>query len=124
MTNPERVEQQVATKKSKPVFRNWPLGLAIVAIGGVLLARNLGVELFFLNLHNWWALFILVAAVGPLQQAYVAYRQEGMGASVANSLISAAFIVFIALIFLIDLSFFTWWPVFVILGGLSMMTNR
>lgn len=123
MTNPERVEQQ-ENKKSKSRSGTWALGLAVVLVGGVLLARNLGVDFFFLHLDNWWALFILVAAVGPLQQAYVIYRREGWSMSVANSLVSAAFILAIALIFLLDLSFFTWWPIFVILGGLSMMTNR
>lgn len=123
MTNPERVEQQ-ENKKPKSRSGTWALGLAIVLVGGVLLARNLGVDFFFLHLDNWWALFILVAAVGPLQQAYVIYRREGWSMSVANSLVSAAFILAIALIFLLDLSFFTWWPIFVILGGLSMMTNR
>ncbi|HTF86050.1 LiaF transmembrane domain-containing protein [Cellvibrio sp. ARAG 10.3] len=122
--NTEKIEQQDTSRKSKTRSATWPLGLAIILIGVVLLARNLGVDFFFLHLDNWWALFILVASVGPLQQAYVAYRREGFGAAMANSLVSAAFIIFIALIFLIDLSFFTWWPVFVILGGLSMMTNR
>lgn len=122
--HPEKIEQQEAAKKARSRSGTWPLGLAIILIGVVLLARNLGVDFFFLHLHNWWALFILVASVGPLQQAFVAYRREGLGAAVANSLVSAAFIIFIALIFLVDLSFFTWWPVFVILGGLSMMTNR
>jgi hypothetical protein len=111
-------------KESKPVSSNWPLGLAIVVIGGLLLARNLGFELFFLNFHNWWAFFILLAALGPLQQAVSSYRKEGWGVAVANSLVSAAAIVFIALMFLLDLSFGTWWPIFVIIGGLYMMTNR
>lgn len=103
---------------------NWPLGLAIVVIGGLLLARNLGFELFFLNFHNWWAFFILLAAIGPLQQAFSYYRKEGLSTSVANSLVSAAAIIFIALLFLMDLSFTTWWPVLVIVGGLYMMTSR
>lgn len=111
-------------KTTKPVSNNWPLGLAIVVIGGLLLARNLGFELFFLNFHNWWAFFILLAALGPLQQAVSFYRKEGMGAAVVNSLVSAGAIVFIALMFLLDLSFGTWWPIFVIVGGLYMMTSR
>lgn len=113
-----------STQKPKTRTSNWPLGLAIVLIGGVLLARNMGVDLFFLNLHNWWALFILVLAIGPLQQAYVALRREGLGLPVANSLVSAASIIFVALIFLLDLSFFLWWPVFLIMAGLYVMTNR
>lgn len=122
--NSEKPEQQLVTKKPRPVLGNWPLGLAIILIGGVLLARNLGIKLFFLELDNWWAFFILIAAVGPLQQAYVAYRREGFGPSVANSLVSAACIIFIALIFLLNLSLAVWWPVFVIVGGVYVMTNR
>lgn len=112
----------VKTKKSASL--NWPVGLAVVVIGGLLLARNLGVELFFLDFHNWWAFFILLAAIGPLQQGIISYRREGMGAAVANSLVSAGAIIFISLLFLLDLSFWTWWPIFVIIGGLYMMTSR
>jgi len=129
MSNPEdnnlsKPQAPTPVKQTKSASVNWPLGLAIIVIGGLLLARNLGFELFFLDFHNWWAFFILLAAIGPLQQAFSFYRKEGMGAAVANSLVSAGTIVFIALLFLLDLSFWTWWPIFVIIGGLYMMTSR
>ncbi len=134
MSNPEESQRQPEIQPSgnqaAPVQKrgtsgsNWPLGLAIVVIGGLLLARNLGFELFFLDFHNWWAFFILLAALGPLQQALSFYRKEGLSAVVVNSLVSAGAIVFIALMFLLDLSFGTWWPIFVIIGGLYMMTSR
>lgn len=111
-------------RKSRLASSSLPLGIAVAVIGGLLLARNLGFELFFLDFHNWWAFFILLAAIGPLQQAYIAYRREGMGTAVANSLVSASAIIFVSLLFLLDLSFWTWWPVFVIIGGLYMMTSR
>ena len=111
-------------KNTNSRVSNWPLGLAIVVIGGLLLARNLGFEFFFLNFHNWWAFFILLAAIGPLQQALSFYRKEGFGAAVVNSLVSAGAIIVIAVMFLLDLSFWVWWPVFVIIGGLYMMTSR
>lgn len=116
--------QNASPQKPVPTSVNWPLGLAIVVIGGLLLARNLGYELFFLDFHNWWAFFILLAAIGPLQQALSFYRKEGFGSAVVNSLVSAGAIIFIALMFLLDLSFSTWWPIFVIIGGLYMMTSR
>lgn len=129
MSNPDednvsQPQPPTTVKESKPVSSNWPLGLAVVVIGGLLLARNLGFELFFLNFHNWWAFFILLAAIGPLQQAFSFYRKEGLGAAVANSLVSAGAIVIIALMFLLDMSFGTWWPIFVMIGGLYMMTSR
>ena len=130
MDNPERNTEPVSTQlepaapKKSYAATNWPLGLAVVAIGGLLLARNLGFELFFLDFHNWWAFFILLAAIGPLQQALSAYHKEGFGAAAINSLVSAGAIIFVALIFLLDLSFYKWWPVFIMIGGLYMMTNR
>lgn len=111
-------------KDAKPSASNWALGLAIAVIGGLLLARNLGFEWFFLQLHNWWAFLIMLAAIGPLQQAFRQYRKEGLNAAVANSLVSAGAIIFISLMFLLDLSFWTWWPVFIIIGGLYLMTSR
>ena len=130
MDNPERNTEPVSTQlepaapKKSYAATNWTLGLAVVAIGGLLLARNLGFELFFLDFHNWWAFFILLAAIGPLQQALSAYHKEGFGAAAINSLVSAGAIIFVALIFLLDLSFYKWWPVFIMIGGLYMMTNR
>lgn len=103
---------------------NLALGLSIVVIGALLLARNFGVDLFFLHFHNWWAFFILLAAISPLQQAFYFYRKEGMGAQVLNSVASASFIIFIALIFLLDLSLAIWWPAFVILWGVYIMSSR
>lgn len=122
--NVSQPQAPTTVKETKSASSNWPLGLAVVVIGGLLLARNLGFELFFLDFHNWWAFFILLAAIGPLQQAFSFYRTEGLGAAVANSLVSAGAIVFIALMFLLDMSFGTWWPIFVMIGGLYMMTSR
>ena len=113
-----------AAKPAKVSASGWALGLAVAIIGGLLLAKNLGVDLFFLDFHNWWAFFILFAALGPLQLAYRCYRREGVGAAMFNALVTAGSIVFVALIFLLDLSFGTWWPAFIIIGGLYMMTNR
>lgn len=121
--SPSAVAESKNIKKTSS-GSNWALGIAIVAIGAILLARNLGIDLFFLDFDNWWAIFILLAAIGPLQQAFVAYRRDGFNNAVANSLVSAGTIIFVALIFLLDLAFTVWWPVFVIIGGLYMLTSR
>lgn len=131
MNQPDKNESPIQTDSNAPPAKqavsytsNWALGLSIVVIGGLLLARNLGVDLFFLHFHNWWAFFILLAAISPLQQAFGFYRKEGMSAPVLNSLASASSIIFIALIFLLDLSLGTWWPVFIILCGVYVMSSR
>lgn len=118
-------EKKITTSKSSSISSsNWAFGVAVVIIGAILLARNLGIKLFLLDFHHWWAVFILVAAIGPLQQAYAEYQKMGWTRVAANSLVSAGSIIFVALIFLLDLSFSVWWPVFVIIGGLYMLTSR
>jgi len=102
----------------------WALGLAVVFIGALLLARNLGIHLSIFDYDNWWAIFILLAATSPLLRAIKCFARDGWTMEVANALVSAVAIIVIGLIILLDLSILTWWPVFVIIGGLYMMTNR
>lgn len=118
-------EKSITPSNSKStVSSNWAFGVAVIIIGLLLLARNLGIELFFLDFHNWWAFFILAAAINPLFNAWKGYQQGGFSQSVFNALISGGTIVFIALIFLLDLSLGVWWPSFIIIGGLYMLTSN
>ena len=41
-----------------------------------------------------------------------------------HSLISAAAIIVVALMFLLNLDWTLWWPVFIIIGGLYMLANH
>ena len=98
------------------------VGLVVIAVGVVFLLRNLGYDLPFLRYHNWWALFILVGAVGPLTLAAERYRAIGrMDWVVLHSLLSAVAVILVASFFLLDLDWATWWPLFVIYGGFWML---
>jgi hypothetical protein len=121
--SPSNTNASPVVKTTKTNSSSWVFGLAVVIIGGLLLAKNLGVELFFLDFHNWWAFFILAAAIQPLAQSWQIYKTEGFSHNMLNCLVSGSTIVFIALIFLLDLSLGTWWPSFIIIGGLYMMTS-
>jgi hypothetical protein len=108
--------------------RSWWGGLAagmvVVLVGVVFLLRNLGIPLPFVGLHNWWALFILVAAVPLLAQAAGSYRKSGkLDQAVLHSLLSAAAVILVAAMFLLDLDWAIWWPLFVIYGGLWTMAG-
>jgi hypothetical protein len=123
MSVPETQTSTPETAKIHKPNSSWVFGLAVIIIGGLLLARNLGIELFFLDFHNWWAFFILAAAVSPLMNAYQSFKTEGFSNNTLNSLVSGSTIVFIALIFLMDLPLGVWWPSFIIIGGLYMITS-
>ncbi len=123
-SKPSAPDGDNASKKLVDSGSNWALGLAIVIIGGLLLARNLGFNWAFLYFQHWWALFILLAAIPPLQSAFTNYQKAGWSPAVANSLISAGAIVILALLFLLNLSLLTWWPVFIIVAGLMVIAGQ
>lgn len=100
------------------------MGLVVIAIGLVFLMHNFGIRLPFMEYRNWWALFILVAAVGPVSHALQRFRAQGrIDKGVLCSLLSASAIVLVAMMFLLDLSWDLWWPLFIIYGGLWMLVR-
>lgn len=104
-------------------YRLFP-ALFVVAIGVLFLLRNFGFGFDYFEFHNWWAWLILIAAIAPLTRAIELYRANGrMDGMVAHHLFVAATIVVVALLFLLDLDWGRWWPLFVILGGISMLAR-
>ena len=99
-------------------------GLVVILIGLVFLADNFGIDFPFFGWHNWWALFILIGAAAPASRAIDRYRSVGtIDAQVAHSMISALAVVAVAMIFLLGASFGTWWPILLVIGGLSMLVS-
>jgi hypothetical protein len=98
--------------------------LFVIVLGVLLLLRNLGLGFDFFEFHNWWAWLILVAAIVPLTRAIELYRANGrVDGLVAHHLFVAGAIIVVAVLFLLDLDWSRWWPLFVILGGLSMLAR-
>jgi hypothetical protein len=98
--------------------------LLVVGVGVIFLCGNLGVQLPFLDWANWWAWFILIGAAWPLSEAWERYRAVGaVDGVVAQSLLNALVIAMVATIFILDLSWAKWWPLFVIYGGLCMLVH-
>ena len=99
-------------------------GVIVILLGLVFLANNFGIDFPFFGWHNWWALFILIGAAPSAARAFDRYRSVGtIDAQVAHSMVSALAVVTVALIFLLDASFALWWPVFLVIGGLSMLMS-
>lgn len=99
--------------------------VVVIAVGVAFLLNNLGVEIPLLHRDNWWAWLILLGALSPLSCAVERYRRLGqVDGKVLHSLLAALAVVMIALMFILQLSWAQWWPLFVIYGGLSMMTRE
>jgi len=115
-------------QESKPAPRHWgglATALIVIAFGVFILLRNFGITLPFMEYHNWWALFILIGAVGPLSYAVRRYQQQQkFDGVVLHSLVSAVAVITVALVFLLNLSWNRWWPLFIVYGGLWMLANN
>lgn len=95
---------------------HFALGLILIGVGATfLLTRLTG-----FTLHNWWALFILLPAVGQLGCAWQAYQKNGrLGRDGRGALTGGLFIALVASAFLFGISWNFIWPFFLILGGIS-----
>jgi len=100
-------------------YASWIPGVALIGIGLVFLAQNyLGQEI-----HNWWALFILIPVFLMLERGYASI-QAGRSAEAIGQLTGALVLVALIVIFLFDLPFGQLWPIFLIIGGLSLLFSR
>lgn len=105
---------------------SWIGGAVLIGLGIVFLMQNFGIY----TLENWWALFILIPAFSALGAAWTVYRNSGSQFTPAmiGSLVTGVILLLLSLSFLVGMNFGLIWPVFLILGGLSilftMMTER
>jgi hypothetical protein len=105
-------------------WRIFP-AVAIIAIGVLFLLNNLGYRLAFLERGNWWAVLILLAAFAPLVRAWEIFHARGrFDAEAAHYALTASGIALVGVLFLFDLDWGTWWPLFVILGGLFTLAPQ
>jgi hypothetical protein len=99
----------------------WVGGAVLVILGLVFLLRNTGI----FELENWWALFILIPALGSFATAWNNYRNSGgrLTAAVRGPLIGGFILLMVSAAFLFGLDFGLLWPVFLILGGIALLFN-
>jgi hypothetical protein len=99
----------------------WVGGAILILVGIVLMLNNLGT----LALENWWALFILIPAVGAFGNAWRAYQAAGghLNAQARGSLIGGLVLTMVAAVFLFNLNWGIAGPVLLILGGVGLLLN-
>ncbi len=116
-----RREQRLEARRERREHSSsgaWVGGLALILLGVVFLAQNLGG--FYLN--NWWALFILYGAVGSFSSAWNGYRSSGqVSSSVRGSFVGDLVLTLVGSAFLFNLAWAMVWPVFLIIAGLSAL---
>lgn len=94
--------------------------LILIGLGVYFLLQQLGI----LSLQNWWALFILIPVFGAAGSAFAIWNRAGRLTYAGwTTLYGGAFPLAVALIFLLELDWGDYWPVFIILGGLGSLLN-
>ena len=99
---------------------SWIVGIVLVILGIVFLARN---YLSFNILDNWWALFILIPAVGSFVNAWNVYQKSGkrITPAVRGPLVGGLILTLVAGAFLFDLNWGLIWPVILIIVGIGAL---
>jgi hypothetical protein len=96
-------------------------GVALIAFGVIIMLQNMGM----VQLHNWWALFILIPALGSFATAYGMYRTNGghLNAMVRGSIIGGLVFTAVAATFLFELNLSLVLPAVLIPAGVGMLFN-
>jgi hypothetical protein len=99
----------------------WIGGAVLIAVGIILLLQNMGN--YYLN--NWWALFILIPAVGAFSTAWRAYQESGnrLTSRVRGSLFGGSIMVLITFMFLFNLNWTIFGPILLVLAGAGLLVG-
>ena len=96
------------------------VGVVLILVGAVFLAQQFG----SFSLDNWWALFILIPAFSAFASAITMWRKDKkFHVGVWSTLYGGLFPLLVALMFLFELEWGLYWPVFVIVPGIGMMIS-
>jgi drug/metabolite transporter (DMT)-like permease len=97
----------------------WIAGGVLILIGIVFIVRNV----MGFSLDNWWALFILIPALGSLVTSWQMYGRNGRRFTRASRgpLIGGLFLLGLTAVFFFKLDWSRIWPFVLILAGLGVL---
>lgn len=101
----------------------WLTGVILILVGGAFLLQNLGALAF--PLDNWWALFILIPAIGAFDKGWRLYRtaDNQLTAAARGSLLTGIILLLVTIAFLFAFSWIIFGPALIILGGIGILIN-
>ena len=101
----------------------WTVGLILILLGGMFLMQNMGT--FNFPFSNWWALFILIPAIGAIDSGVRAYRKAGnqLNGAARASLGVGIILTIVTFMFLFNISWTYFGPALIILAGIGILVN-
>jgi len=112
--------QRINERRAMRSGGEWIGGALLLFIGLLLLARNLN----FMTFDNWWALFIMLPAIGSFSTAWGMYRADGhFSMRARGALIGGLVLIAITAMFLFNLNWTILGPGLLILAGIGLLVN-
>jgi hypothetical protein len=98
----------------------WVFGGVLIALGVFMLLRNVTGWSF----GNWWALFILIPAIGALAKAWQLYQVNGtINEHVRGNLIGGTVLLFVFAMFFFGFNWALFWPIILIVIGIGALAG-
>ena len=115
----EEQPSQPPKPERSPARPAWIAGGVLIAIGIVFIVRNIT----GFTLDNWWALFILIPAIGSLATSWQMYERHGRRFTRAarGPLVGGLFLLGLTAVFLFKLDWGRIWPFILILAGAGVL---
>jgi len=109
------------TRQQRAQRPAWIAGGVLILIGIVFIVQNVA----GVTLNNWWALFILIPAIGLLVTTYQTWLKNDRRFTAASRgpLIGALALLGVTAVFLFNLDWGKVWPLFLILAGLAVLLS-
>ncbi len=99
----------------------WILGIILILLAGILLLQNLKIY----TLSNWWALFILIPALGSFATAGRVVQAAGgrFNVRARGVLIVGLVLVLVTAMFLFSMNWTFLGPILIALAGIGLIVN-
>lgn len=99
----------------------WVGGVLLIALGVLFLLQNAG---FLTQFTNWWALFIMLPALGLLSAGFAAYRRTGGWTAEATGPFTGGLLLAgLSMYFFLGLDIAWLWPLFLIGAGVLLLLS-
>jgi hypothetical protein len=109
------IDHNTRRKRNRAFF-----GILLIFLGGLFLLQ----QFTSFDLHNWWALFILLPAFGSFSSAWFIFSRTGrFNEGVRSSIGGGLIILTVAVIFLLGLDWSAWWPLMLLVPGFVLFID-
>ncbi len=121
----DRYEERLARWEARQQRRDrwgndsWWGGAILILLGTFFLLQNLGLPVA----GNWWALFLMIPALGSFEAAWHAYRFDGRPAAAKGLLVGGLMFTVLTVMLLLNLNWSLLWPVILVVIGTGLLLS-